>query len=211
MRRLPSLEYPSCSRPIPLAFDPIHTQYTGDSTVFLKIHLVSGFHQIRIHEEDIERTPFNTQFGAFSCVAMTFGLCNAPSTFQQVVNEVLRDGLGIFVWVYIDNILVSLKDAEEHQGHLDLVHELLHQHQLFPCIDKSTFLQAEVPSCGYNIDKDGVHMDPEKIKFIRGSPLPTTVHEVRQFIGLCGFYQQSVAGFQAVAAPLTGMFKADFE
>ena len=88
---------------------------------------------------------------------------------------------------------------------------LLRKHQLFPCIDKSTFFQSRVPFCGYIIDKDGVHMDPEKIKVIRGWPPPITVHEVRQFIGMCGFYQQFVEGFQAVAAPLTAMFKSDFE
>ena len=114
----------------------------GGSTVFLKIDLVSGFHQIRIHDEDIEKTAFNTQLGAFEWVVMPFGLCNAPSTFQRVVNDVLRDHLGIFVWVYIDDILVFSKDADEHQRHLDLVHELLRQHQLFPCIDKSTFFQS---------------------------------------------------------------------
>ena len=183
----------------------------GGSTVFSKIDLVSGFHQIRIQDEDIEKTAFNTQFGAFEWVVMPFGLCNAPSTFQRVVNDVLRDHLGIFVWVYIDDILVFSKDADEHQRHLDLVHELLRKHQLFPCIDKSTFFQSRVPFCGYIIDQDGVHMDPEKIKVIRGWPPPTTVHEVRQFIGLCGFYQQFVEGFQAVAAPLTAMCQADFE
>ena len=167
----------------------------GGSTVFSKIHLVSGFHQIRIHDEDVEKTAFNTQFGAFEWVVIPFGLCNAPWTVQRVVNEVLPDHLGIFVWVYIDDILFFSKDAEEHQRHLDLVHELLRQHQLFPCIDKSTFFQSREPFCGYIVDKDGLHMDPEKIKVIRGCPPPTTVHEVRQFIWLCGFYEQFVEGF----------------
>ena len=111
--------------------------------------------------------------------------------------------------MYIDDILVFSKDADEHQRHLDLVHKLLPQHQLFPCIVKYTFFQSQVPSCGYIIDKDGVHMDPEKIKVIPGWPPPNTVHEVQQFIGLCGFYQQFVEGFQAVAAPLTAMFESD--
>ena len=162
-------------------------------------------------ESTTKKTAFNTQFSAFEWVVMPFGLCNAPSTFQRVVNDVLRNHLGIFVWVCIDNILVFLKDADEHQRHLDLVHELLRQHQVFPCIEKSTFFQSRVPFCGYIIDKDGVHMDPEKIKVIRGWPPLTTVHEVRQFIGLCGFYQQFVEGFNAVTAPLTAMFKTDFE
>ena len=114
----------------------------GGSTVFSKIHLVSGFRQIRIHDEDMEKTAFNTHIGPFEWVVMPVGLCNAPSTFQRVVNDVLRDHLGIFVWVYIDDILVFSKNADEHQRHLDLVHELLRQHQVFPCIDKSTFFQS---------------------------------------------------------------------
>ena len=127
------------------------------------------------------------------------------------MNDVPRDHLGIFSWVYIDDILVFSKDADEHQRNLDLVHYLLREHQPFPCIDKSTFFQSQVTFCGYIIDRDGVHMGPEKIKVICGWPPPTTVHEVRKFIGLCGFYQQFVEGFQAVAAHLTAMFKADFE
>ena len=183
----------------------------GGSTVLSKIDLVSGFHRIRIHDKDIEKTAFNTQLGAFEWVVMPFGLCNAPSTLQRVVNDVLRDHLGIFVWVYIDDILVFSKDADEHQRHLHLVHQLLRQHQLFPCIDESTFFRSRLPFCGCIIHKDGVHMDPEKIKVIQGRPPPTTVHEVPQFIGLCGFHQQFVEGFKAVAAFLTAMFKADFE
>ena len=119
--------------------------------------------------------------------------------------------MGIFVWVCIDGILVFSKDADEHQRHLDLVHELLRQHQLFPCINKSTFFESQVPFCGYIIDRDGVYMDSEHIKVNRGWPPPTTVHEVSPFLGLGGFYQKFVEGFQAVAAPLTAMFKADFE
>ena len=138
----------------------------GGSAVFSKIDLVSGFHQIRIHDEDIEKAAFNTQFGAFEWVVMPFRPCNAPSMFPRVVNDVLRDHLGIFVWVYIDDILVFSKDADEHQRHLDLVHELLRQHQLFPCIDKPMFFQCPVSFCGYIINRDGVHMDPEKIKVI---------------------------------------------
>ena len=110
----------------------------------------------------------------------------------------------------------SKKDmAVTFSYYLDLVRELLHQHHLFSCIDKSTCFKSRVPFCGYIIDRDGVHMDPEKIKVIQGWRPPTTVHEVRQFIVLCGFYQQFVEGFQGVAAPLTAvntaMFKANIE
>ena len=115
------------------------------TTVFSKIDLVSGFHHIRIHDYDIEKTAFNTQSGAFERVVICFGLCNAPSTLLRVVNDVPEDHSWIFVWVYIDDILVLSKDAEEQQRHLHLVHELLQLHQLFPCIDTSTFFQTGVP------------------------------------------------------------------
>ena len=135
-------------------------------TVCSDIDLVSGFHQIRIHDEDIQNTAFNTQFGAFEWVVMPFGLCNAQSTFQRVINDDLRNHLGIFAWVYINDIFIFSKEEEEHQQHLDLVHELLQRHQLFPCIDKSAFFQRPVPFCGYIVNEDGVHMEPEKIKII---------------------------------------------
>ena len=183
----------------------------GGSAVFSKIDLFSGVDQIRILGEDIKNTACNTQYEACESVVMPFGLRNALSTVQRVVNDILRDHLGIFVWMYIDDILIFCKNAKERQRHLDMVHELLQRHQLFPCMDKPTFFQPRGPFCGYIIDKDGVHMDPEKIKVIRGWPAPTTVHEVRQCIDLCGFYQQFVGGFQAVAAPLSAMLTADFE
>ena len=176
-RRLPSLEYPTVRDRHPLPSIQSILSTLRDSTVFSKIDLVSGLHQIPIHDEDIAKAAFNMQFGALEWVVLPFGLCNAPLTFQRVVNDVVRDHLGISVWVYIDDILVFSKDAEEHPRHLDLVHELLRGHQLFPCIDKSTFFQARVPFCGYIIDKDGVHMDPKKIKVIRGWPPPTTLNE----------------------------------
>ena len=104
----------------------------GGSTVSCKIDLVSGFHQIQIHDEDIEKTAFNRQFGAFKWVVLPYGLCNAPSTFQRVLNDILRDHSGIFVCIYIDDILVFSKDAEEHQRH-----EMLQRNQPFPCLQRS--------------------------------------------------------------------------
>ena len=131
----------------------------GDCRIFPKINLGSGFHQNRIHDEDVEKTAFNTQLGAFEWVVMPLGLCKAPSTFQHVVNDVLRDQLGILVRLYINNTLLFSKIAEEHQQPLDLVQRLLQQHQLVPCIDQSTFFQPRVAFCGYMIYTDGLHLD----------------------------------------------------
>ena len=111
----------------------------------------------------------------------------------------------------IDDIVFLTKNAEEHQRHLDLVYELLQRHQLFPCNDKSAFFQPRAFFCRYIIHKNGRHMDPEKIKVVQAWPAPTTGHEIRQFIRLCGFQRQFVDRFQSVAAPLNALFKADFE
>ena len=97
---------------------------------------------------------------------MRFSLCMAPSTFQRVVNNVLCNHLEIFVWVYIHNILIFRKSAEENEQDPELVHELLQQHQMSPCIDKLKFFQQRVPFCRYIIVRDAVHMDPNKIKVI---------------------------------------------
>ena len=146
--------------------------------VFSRIDLVSGFNQIRIRDKDIGNTAFNTQLGAFEWVGMPFGVCNAPSTLQRVVNNVREDQIRNFLSVYIDNILIFSKIFEEHQQHLDPVHKPLQQHQIFPCIDKSSIFQPRVLFCGYIMDKRDIHMDLEKIKVIRGWPAPTSVHEV---------------------------------
>ena len=102
---------------------------THDCTIYSKINVVSRFYQFQTHNEDIEKTAFNAPFGTFQWVVMPLGLCNAPSTLQRVVNDVLRDYLGIFAFVYIDDIAVFSKNTEEHQQHLDLVHELLQKHK----------------------------------------------------------------------------------
>ena len=196
--RLPCFEHLNRSTSIPSTFIPIHTEHAAALYAFFK-------------DRPCQWVPPDLQLRAFPWVVMPFSLCNAPLTFHGVINDVLRDHLGIFLWVYIYDILIFSKKTEEHKRHLDLVHELLQRHQLFSCTDNSTFFQPRVPFCRYVIDKDGLDMDPEKIRVILGGPPPTTVHEVRQFIGLRGFYKQFVEGFQAVAAPLTAMSKAALE
>ena len=143
----------------------------GGSTVFSKIDLVSWFHQI---DEDIEKTASNTQFGAFKWVVMPFCLCNAPFTFQRVVNDVLRDHLGLLYGCTFSFSRRMLTNTNDTSIRFLNYYSDTNYFPAFPC----TFFQPPVPLCGYVIDKDGAHMDPEKIKVIRGWPAPTTVHEV---------------------------------
>ena len=128
---------------------------------------------------------------------------------HHTINDDLGDYFVFFVRWCVDKIPIFSRNAEENQQHLDLVHYLLQQHQLFPCINKSTCFQPQVLFCGYIIDSDRLHMESEKVKVMQGGPAPTTVHEVRQLIGVCGFYAEFVEVFQAMMAPPTMMFKAD--
>ncbi|XP_019099603.1 PREDICTED: uncharacterized protein LOC109132446 [Camelina sativa] len=158
------------------------------SSVFSKIDLKSGYHQIRMKEGDEWKTAFKTKLGLYEWLVMPFGLTNAPSTFMRLMNHILRAFIGHFVVVYFDDILIYSKNREEHKLHLKSVLDVLR---------KERFI----------VGADGLRVDEEKIKAIRDWPSPKTVGEVRSFHGLAGFYRRFVRNFSTIAAPLTEVIK----
>lgn len=118
------------------------------ATVFSRIDLASGYHQVRISETDVPKTAFHTPFGAFEFKVMSFGLTNAPATFQRVMNEVFKPYLGKSVLIYLDDILVYSKNKEEHKEHLRIVLGLLQKHRLYGRLAKSDFGKTEMPFLG---------------------------------------------------------------
>ena len=153
------------------------------------------------------KTAFKTKFGLYEWLVMPFGLTNAPSTFMRLMNEVLRPFIGLFVVVYFDDILIYSKSTEEHLEHLHAVFDALRTARLFGNLEKCTFCTTRVSFLGYVVTPQGIEVDSSKIDAIQSWPTPSTVTQIRSFLGLAGFYRRFVRDFSSIAAPLHELTK----
>lgn len=176
-------------------------------TIFSKIDLRSGYHQIRIKEEDIAKTAFRTRYGHHEFVVLPFGLTNAPATFMCLMNSVFHWYLDKFVLIFIDDILIYSHNIKEHEEHLRLVLQTLREHQLYGKFSKCDFYKEQIQYLGHIITKEGIAVDPENIRTIMEWPMPKDVVDIRSFMGLAGYYRQFVEGFSRVAYPITSLQK----
>jgi len=182
------------------------------ATIFSKIDLKSGYHQIRIRPGDEWKTGFKTKDGLYEWLVMPFGLSNAPSTFMRVMTQVLRPYMGKFLVVYFDDILVFSQDKDAHNQHLRLVCEILQREQLYANPKKCAFFSDSITFLGFIVSAEGVSADPEKVRSIVEWPEPTTLREVRSFHGLATFYRRFIHRFSTIVAPITDCIKkGDFE
>jgi hypothetical protein len=179
------------------------------ATIFSKIDLRSGYHQIRLRPGDEWKTAFKTRDGLYEWTVMPFGLSNAPSTFMRLMNQVLRPFIGKFVVVYFDDILIYSKSKEEHLEQLRQVLQTLREQKLYANLKKCSFLTSEVTFLGYIITAEGIRVDPSKVEAINNWPVPKSIHDVRSFHGLASFYRRFIKNFSSVAAPLTDCIKGD--
>ncbi|GJR83648.1 putative reverse transcriptase domain-containing protein [Tanacetum coccineum] len=164
--------------PLP-RIDDLFDQLQG-SSVYSKIDLRSGYHQLRVREEDIPKTAFRTRYGHYEFQVMSFGLTNAPAVFMDLMNRVCKPYLDKFVIVFIDDILIYSKNKQEHEEHLKQILELLKKEEF-----------------------EGIHVDPAKIEAIKDWTSPKSPTEIRQFLGLAGYYRRFIEGFSKIAKPMT--------
>ena len=179
----------------------------GNASVFTALDLASGYHQIGVAESSIERTAFRTSRGHFEFLVMPFGLTNAPSVFQRLMNKLFEKELGIFVLVYLDDILIFSKGTEEHWEHLRVVLSRLRECKMYGRLHKCSFLKDSVSYLGFDVSAEGLRPSQDKIKTILEWPTPQSPKDVRSFLGLCNFYRRFVRGFSMIAQPMTDLTK----
>ncbi|GJX43408.1 putative reverse transcriptase domain-containing protein [Tanacetum coccineum] len=187
--------------PLP-RIDDLFDQLQG-SQFFSKIDLRSGYHQLRVHEDDIPKTAFRTRYGHFEFTVMPFGLTNAPAVFMDLMNRVCRPYLDKFVIVFIDDILIYSKTREEHVEHLRLVLELLKKEKLYAKFSKCEFWLREVQFLGHVINGNRIHIDLSMIEAVKNWKAPRTQFAVRSFLGLAGYYHRFIENFSKIAKSFT--------
>nr|GEU30860.1 putative reverse transcriptase domain-containing protein [Tanacetum cinerariifolium] len=174
---------------------------------FFKIDLRSGYHQLRVKEQDIPKTTFRTRYGHYEFLMMSFGLTNASAVFMDLMNRIFHEYLDKFIIVFIDDSLVYFKTKEKHKEHLRIVLGNLHQKKLYAKFSKCELWLGQVVFLGHIVLADGITMDPAKVEAITKWPRPKTVTKIRSFLGLAGYYRKFVEGFSHLDLPLTKLMR----
>jgi hypothetical protein len=191
--------------PLP-RIDILFDQLAG-ARVLSKIDLRSGYHQIKIRPSDIPKIAFSTRYGLYEYLVMSFGLTNAPAYFMYLMNSVFMQELDKFIVVFIDDILIYSKNPEDHANHLHIILQRLRDHHLYAKFSKCEFWLDTVKFLGHTISSDGISVDPSKVQEVLDWKPPTSVHQIRSFLGLAGYYRRFILNFSRIAKPMTERLK----
>ena len=164
---------------------------------------------MRIAEGDEGKTTCVTRYGAYEFLVMPFGLTNAPSTFCNLMNDVLFEYIDAFVMVYLDDIVVYSQSLREHERHLSLIFQRLRENRLFVKKEKCEFAQRQITFLGHKISEGLIKMDENKVRAIREWSEPSKLKELRSFLGLANYYRRFIKGYSKMVAPLTDLLKKD--
>jgi hypothetical protein len=191
--------------PLPV-IDDLLDSFQG-SKWFTCLDLASGYWQVAMNDEDKKKTAFTTKYGLYEFNVMPFGLCNAPATFQRLMDELLRPYKGNFVEVYIDDITIFSKTFQDHCNHVNIVLDVLRQANLKLNMEKCFFFLTSVKLLGHEINREGVMPDDDKIVKVRDFPRPMNIRQLRGFLGLASYYRKFIANFSTIAKPLNQLLE----
>lgn len=183
----------------------------GKCTYFTTLDLAQGFHQIEMSPDSIEKTAFTVNNGHFEYLRMPFGLKNAPATFQRMMDEILREYLYKFCFVYMDDVVIFSKSLPEHIDHIKKIFKTLREVNLKVQLDKSEFLSKEVAFLGHIITPEGIKPNPSKIEAIQRYPMPKSTKEIKSFLGLIGYYRRFIKNFAKTTFPITKCLRKGHE
>ena len=189
--------------PLP-CIDDIFDQIHG-ATIFSKIYLRYGYHQVIIKDEDIFKIAFRTRYGNYEFIVMPFGLTNAPSSFMCLMNNVLSKYLDKSVFVFIYDILIYSKTKEEHDEHLQIILRVIKEHKMYAKFSKYKFFKEQIQYLGHVISNEGISMGPDKIRSIMEWLVPKDVLNVRSFMAIIGYYWNFIEGFLKILNPIPSL------
>jgi hypothetical protein len=193
--------------PLPV-IDDILESFEG-AKWFSSLDLASGYWQIAVKEEDKKKTAFITKFGLYEFNVMPFGLCNAPATFQRLMDTVLKEYLGQFVLVYLDDLTVYSKTFEEHVEHLAIIFQTLRKAKLKLNKEKCYFFQSNIKFLGHEITREGIQPDEDKLIKVKDFPKPHNLRTLRGFLGLASYYRKFIKDFSKQVQPLYKLLRKD--
>ena len=194
--------------PLPVLQDLLQS-IGPNNTVFSTLDLKSGFWQIPLDENSRHITAFSTPSGHYEWLRCPMGLRNSPLTCQRLINSIFSGLIGDGLFVYLDDLILVSQDLDTHLTKLALVLQKFSDAGLKLNLSKCKFLRARIEFLGHMVDKNGIHTTQDKVKAVQKFPVPTSVNNVRSFLGLAGYYRAFIQDFAAIAYPLTRLLKKD--